>query len=184
MRVLFGSDRVPGAAERLRPGGRIRGLEGTAMQLADLLNARCVLLGMPPLSKEELIRSMVDRLAEAGLVESVAPVVRALLDRERVMSTGVGGGVALPHAQCTAVMDFAVAFARPSEPVEFEALDGEPVQVLFMVVGPGDRTGLMRILTRISRLLYTGDLQKKALKVQTPEEFIRLVAAEEARIKA
>jgi hypothetical protein len=53
-----------------------------------------------------------------------------------------------------------------------------------MVVGPGDRTGLMRILTRISRLLYAGDLQKKALKVQKPEEFIRLVASEEAKIKA
>lgn len=154
------------------------------MQLAELLDAKCIMLGIPPLSKEELIRGMVDRLAEAGLVDSVAPVVRALLDRERVMSTGVGGGVALPHAQSSAVKDFAVAFARPSEPVDFEALDGEPVRVLFMVVGPGDRTGLMRILTRISRLLYAGDLQKRALKVQKPEEFIRLVASEEAKIKA
>lgn len=154
------------------------------MQLADLLHPKCVLLGMPALSKEEIIRTMVERLAEAGLVESVAPVVRALLERERVMSTGVGGGVALPHAQCAAVKDFAVAFARPGEPIDFEALDGEPVRVLFMVVGPGDRTGLMRILTRISRLLYTGDLQKKALKVQTPEAFLRLVGAEEAKIRA
>ena len=154
------------------------------MRLAELLDPQCVLLGMPALSKEAMIRSLVDRLAEAGLVESVDPVVRALLDREQVMSTGVGGGVALPHAQSGAVKDFAVAFARPREPVDFEALDGEPVRVIFMVVGAGDRTGLMRILTRISRLLYAGDLQKKALKVQKPEDFIRLVAAEEAKIKA
>jgi len=154
------------------------------MQLAELLRPACVMLGTPPLTKEEMIRSMVDRLAEQGLVESVAPVMRALLERERVMSTGVGGGVALPHAQSPAVKEFAVAFARPREPIDFEALDGEPVEVVFLVVGPGDRTGLMRVLTAISRLLYAGDLQKKALKVKTPDEFIRLVASEEAKLKA
>ncbi|MFH1143372.1 MAG: PTS sugar transporter subunit IIA [Candidatus Eisenbacteria bacterium] len=153
------------------------------MQLSELLRRECVMLDTPPLTKEEMIRSMVDRLSEQGLVDSVAPVVRALMDRERVMSTGVGGGIALPHAQSPAVKEFAVAFGRPQKPINFEALDGEPVSVVFMVVGPGDRTGLMRVLTRISRLLYTGDLQKKALKVKSADEFIRLVASEEAKIK-
>jgi len=154
------------------------------MQLADLLKPECVLLDTPPVTKEEMIRSMVDRLAEQSFVDSVAPVVRALLERERVMSTGIGGGVALPHAQSPAVKEFAVAFARPREPIDFEALDGEPVDIIFMLVGPGDRTGLMRVLTRVSRLLYSGDLHKKALKVKSAEEFVRLVATEEAKIKA
>lgn len=152
------------------------------MGLAELLRGDCIQLGLPPLSKEETIRSMVDALGRAGVVESPAQVVRALLERERVMSTGVGGGIALPHALSPAALSFGVAFARPRTPINFEALDGQPVNEIFLVVGPEDRTVLMKILTRISRLLYGGELQKKILKVKTPEDFIHLIAAEETRI--
>ncbi len=154
------------------------------MGLADLLRPEFVLIGGPPLSKEEMIRSMVEPLVEAGIVESASKVTRALLERERVMSTGVGGGVALPHAQSEAVREFAVAIAKPKEPIDFQALDQKPVQLVFLAVGPEDRTGLMRVLTRISRLLYTGDLQKKLLKVAGADEAIRLIAAEESKLGA
>jgi mannitol/fructose-specific phosphotransferase system IIA component (Ntr-type) len=152
------------------------------MDLSKLLREDCVHLGMPPLSKEETIRSMVDLLTRAGQIESPAQVVRALMERERVMSTGVGGGVALPHALSPGARQFAVTFARPRTPIDFDAIDGQPVNEIFLVVGPEDRTVLMKILTRISRLLYGGELQKKILKVKTPADFIRLIAAEEARI--
>jgi len=153
------------------------------MRLGDLLKAECVELDAPAVTKEELIRGLVDRLAEQGLVRTAPPVVRALLDREEVMSTGVGGGVALPHAQSSAVAEFAVAIARPREPIDFDALDGRPVEVVFLVVGPEDRTGLMRVLTRVSRLLYTGDLQKKIRKAKSAPEVVRLAVAEEARLR-
>ncbi len=154
------------------------------MGLAGLLKPQFIQIGGPPLSKEEMIRSLVEPMAEAGVVESASKVTRALLDRERVMSTGVGGGVALPHAQNAAVRAFAVAFARPKEPIDFQALDEKPVQLVFLAVGPEDRTGLMRVLTRISRLLYTGDLQKKLLKAESAAEVIHLIAAEEAKLGA
>jgi PTS system fructose-specific IIC component len=160
------------------------GAKGARMGLADLLRPEFIQIGGPPLSKEEMIRSMVEPLVEAGIVESVSKVTRALLERERVMSTGVGGGVALPHAQSSAVKEFAVAIAKPKEPIDFQALDQKPVQLIFLAVGPEDRTGLMRVLTRISRLLYTGDLQKKLLKVTTADEAIRLIAAEESKLGA
>ncbi len=152
------------------------------MALAKLLRPEFVLLDGPPLSKGELIRALVEPLADAGLITSVSQVTRALLERERVMSTGVGGGVGLPHAQSPAVREFAVAFARPREPVEFQSLDERPVQIVFLAVGPEDRTGLMRVLTRISRLLYTGDLQKRLLKASKPQAVVDLIAAEEAKL--
>ncbi len=154
------------------------------MVLAELIKPAFVQIGGPPLSKDEMIRSMVEPLVDAGIVDSVSKVTRALLERERVMSTGVGGGVALPHAQSAAVREFAVAVAKPREPIDFQALDEKPVQLIFLTVGPEDRTGLMRVLTRISRLLYTGDLQKKLLKATGPEEAVRLIAAEEAKLGA
>lgn len=154
------------------------------MTLIELLRADCVQLDSPPLAKDELIRGMVEQLAAAGLVESVSQVTGALLERERVMSTGVGRGVALPHARSAAVKQFCVALARPREPVDFAALDSEPVCLVILAVGPGDRTGLMRILTRISRLLYAGDLQKKLLQAKTVADVLRLIGAEEAKLKA
>ena len=68
--------------------------------------------------------------------------------------------------------------------IDFGALDGEPVRLFFLVVGPGDRTGLMRVLTRISRLLYTGDLQKRLLGAKGAGEIVDLITAEEAKIKS
>jgi mannitol/fructose-specific phosphotransferase system IIA component (Ntr-type) len=154
------------------------------MALADLLSTECVLLDAPAAAKEELIRSLVDHLVLAGHVRSAAPVVRALLDREAVMSTGVGGGIGLPHAQSPAVNGFAIALARPREPIDFAALDGHPVGLVFLIVGPEDRTGLMRVLTQLSGLLHSGELQKRLLKAKTAEEALRAVRAEEAKHKS
>ncbi|MBD3236992.1 MAG: hypothetical protein GF330_09830 [Candidatus Eisenbacteria bacterium] len=167
------------------PRERIRhGPGGAQMTLVELLKPSCIQLDSPPLAKEELIRGMVEQLAAAGLVASVSHVTRALLERERVMSTGVGRGVALPHARSAAVREFCVALARPREPVDFAALDAEPVRLVLMAVGPGDRTGLMRILTRISRLLYAGDLQKRLLQAKSPDEVLRQIGSEEAKLKS
>jgi mannitol/fructose-specific phosphotransferase system IIA component (Ntr-type) len=153
------------------------------MALADLLSTDCVQLDAPAVTKEELIRSLVERLAQAGHVRSAAPVVRALLDREAVMSTGVGGGIALPHAQSPAANGFAIAFARPRDPIDFAALDGHPVSLVFLIVGPQDRTGLMRVLAQLSGLLHSGELQKRLMKAKSAEEALRAIRAEEVKHK-
>jgi mannitol/fructose-specific phosphotransferase system IIA component (Ntr-type) len=151
------------------------------MTLGELLRAECIQLDAPPVTKEELVRSLVDLLAQAGFVRSAPPVVRALLDRELVMSTGVGGGVALPHALNAAVTEFAVAFARPREPINFAALDGQPVNLVFLVVGQSDRTGLMRLVVGIPKLLSSGELQKRLLKAKSPGDVLRAIHAEEGK---
>lgn len=152
------------------------------MGLADLIKPEFIQIDGPALSKEEMIRSLVEPLAAAGMIQSTATVTRALMERERVMSTGLGGGIALPHAQSSAVKEFGVAIARPAEPVDFRALDEKPVRLIFLAVGPEDRIGLMRVLTRISRLIYTGDLQKRLMEAKSGGEMIRLIAAEEAKL--
>ncbi len=152
------------------------------MGLANLLKPEFILIDCPSLSKDEMIRSLVEPMAEDGIVASCSGALRALYDRERVMSTGVGGGVALPHAQCSSVNEFAVALGRPEKPIEFQALDGEPVSLIFLALGPEVRTGLMRVLTRISRLLYTSDLQKNLIKATTAEDMIQLIDNEEGKL--
>jgi len=152
------------------------------MGLANLLKPEFILIDGPSLTKDEMIRSLVEPLIQSGAVTNGAGALRALYERERIMSTGVGGGVALPHAQSPAVNEFAVAIARPKQPIDFQSLDGEPVSLIFLALGPEDRTGLMRVLTRISRLLYTSDLQKNLLKAATAESMIQLIRSEEDKL--
>ncbi len=102
--------------------------------------------------------------------------------RERVMSTGIGGGIAVPHAQSVGASRLALALGRLRAPIDFEALDERPVQLVFMVVGPEEGSGFIRILARISRLLYTGDLQRNLLRARSAAEAMASIRDEESRI--
>jgi mannitol/fructose-specific phosphotransferase system IIA component (Ntr-type) len=153
------------------------------MSLGELIKEDCVLLDIPETEKGNLIRCMVDALVRAGRVTDPEPVVHALLERERVMSTGIGGGVAIPHAQCPSVPALAVALARPAHGVEFDSLDEKPVRLIFMIVGPEERGGFIRVLARISRLLYSGDLQVRLLAAETPADIRRIISEEEEKLR-
>lgn len=153
------------------------------MSLKELICKDCIELDLPVPGKRELIQRMVARLTKAGLVEDPEGVTNALLERERVMSTGIGGGVAIPHAQSPAVRSLAVSLARPAAGIDFESLDAKPVRLVFMIVGPEERGGFIRILARISRLLYAGDLQARLLEATSPDDVIQIVGEEEERLR-
>lgn len=153
------------------------------MSLGELIKEDCVLLDIPEADKGDLIRCMVGALVQAGRVSDPEPVVHALLERERVMSTGIGGGVAIPHAQCPSVPVLAVALARPSGGIDFDSLDEKPVRLIFMIVGPEERGGFIRVLARISRLLYSGDLQVRLLQAETPAEIRHIISEEEEKLR-
>ncbi len=154
------------------------------MSLGQLIREDCVHLDIPATEKASLIRMMVGQLASVGLVQDTEAVVQALLERERVMSTGIGGGVAIPHAQTPAVQSLAVSLCRPSQGIDFASLDEKPVRLVFMIVGPEERGGFIRILARISRLLYSGDLQGRLLEAPSPAEVVRIIREEEAKLRA
>ncbi|MBK8229949.1 MAG: PTS sugar transporter subunit IIA [Candidatus Eisenbacteria bacterium] len=153
------------------------------MSLTELIQRDCIQLDVPAADKAELIRAMVERLRSAGVVTDPDAVLKALLERERVMSTGIGGGVAIPHAQSPAVQRLAVSLARPHGEIAFESLDEKPVRLVFMIVGPEERGGFIRILARISRLLYTGDLQKRILLATSPDQVQAIIAEEEEKLR-
>jgi len=153
------------------------------MSLSQLLRASAIRLDVPAASKEDLIRLMVSVLDGAGHLTDSEAVTQSLLERERVMSTGIGGGVAIPHAQSPGARELAVSFARTREDLPFDALDGKPVRLVFIIVGPEERGGFIRILARISRLLYAGDLQQALLTARTPDEIIEVIQREEEKLR-
>jgi mannitol/fructose-specific phosphotransferase system IIA component (Ntr-type) len=140
-------------------------------------------LDVPAATKEDLIRLMVSVLDGDGLLTDPETVTASLLERERVMSTGIGGGVAIPHAQSSGARELAVSFARTERDLPFDALDGKPVRLVFIIVGPEERGGFIRILARISRLLYAGDLQQALLASKTPEEVLDVIRREEEKLR-
>jgi mannitol/fructose-specific phosphotransferase system IIA component (Ntr-type) len=153
------------------------------MNLSQLLRAPAIRLDLRVKSKEDLIRQAVDLLDHEGLLTDKEGVSHALLERERVMSTGIGGGVAIPHAQSPGVRELAVSFVRVQDDLPFDALDGKPVRLVFMIVGPEERGGFIRVLARISRLLYTGDLQRELLAAETPEKVVEIIRREEEKLR-
>jgi len=153
------------------------------MSLSQLLRSSSIRLDVPAGSKEDLIRLMVSVLDGDGRLIDPEAVTQSLLERERVMSTGIGGGVAIPHAQSPGARELAVSFGRVREDLPFDALDGKPVRLVFMIVGPEERGGFIRILARISRLLYAGDLQQALLTSRTPEEVIEVIRREEEKLR-
>jgi len=133
-------------------------------------------------TKDAVIQSLVDVLVTVGAVTERDRMIADIQQRERVMSTGIGGGIAVPHAQSPGATRLAMALGRLARPIDFEALDERPVQLVFLVVGPEERGGFIRVLARISRLLYSGDLQRNLLRARTPAEAMECIRHEEARI--
>ena len=152
------------------------------MNVLDILEEDCVALDLEVEDKTGLVAGMVDLLEAAGVVSDKEEVIRKVLEREKLMSTGIGGGVAIPHAQCRGAEKLAVALARTRDGIDFDALDGKPVRLFFLIVGPEERGGYVRILARISRLLYTGDLQKSLYRAESARQAIETLRREEARL--
>jgi mannitol/fructose-specific phosphotransferase system IIA component (Ntr-type) len=149
--------------------------------LSDLLTPERVRVPLRGASKEALLEELVEVLSESGAVRDGGDVLRAVRDRERVLSTGVGSGVAIPHGKSEAAPGLAMAAGLTAEPVEFDALDGDPVRLLFLLVGPDSAAGEhVKALSRISRLVRREAFRERLAAASSAEEFVAIVAEAEA----
>jgi mannitol/fructose-specific phosphotransferase system IIA component (Ntr-type) len=113
-------------------------------------------------------------------VQDAAEVLRAVRAREEVLSTGIGSGVAIPHGKSNAAPELAMAAGVLPSPVEFEALDGEPVRLIFMLVGPESAAGAhVKALSRISRLVRREELRDRLAACANAAEFLEVLTAAE-----
>ncbi|MGD8395951.1 MAG: PTS sugar transporter subunit IIA [Candidatus Eiseniibacteriota bacterium] len=154
------------------------------MNLLDLLSEETIALDMPAPDKLSAIQQLVGVLDRAHFIDDAQVVIDDILERERLMSTGVGSGVAIPHAQSRGVKRLAMAFGRTGADIDFLSLDGKPVRLIFLIVAPEGMGGFVRILARISRLLYSGELQTSLRDAKSPGEVVAIIAAEEERLRA
>ncbi len=150
------------------------------MRITDVLAAATVAVNVSMNTKEEVLEHLVSLIDGTGLVRDREKVVSVIGAREKIMSTGIGKGFAFPHAKTDAVADTVAALVILKEPVEYQSLDGQPVSIVFMLVGRENAVGThLRLLSRVSRLMNSDEFRHQLLQSTSPEHVIELITEEE-----
>ena len=153
------------------------------MKLTDLLDTDVIKVPLENTTKETVIGELVDLLAANKKVMDRNLVYQAVLDREKVMSTGVGDSVAIPHCKSEAVSDVVVAFGVAQHGIDFQSIDEKPVRLVFLLVATPDATGPhLKILSRVSRLLNKRDLRDNLLQAGSADDVLALIHQEEMAV--
>lgn len=151
------------------------------MKIIDILNEQVVRTNLPGTTKTEVINTMVDLAATQELVVDKEKLREAVFEREKIMSTGVGSGFAIPHAKTDAVTNILAAFAVTAQPIDYQSLDDQPVRLVFLLVGRDNMVGPhIKLLSRISRLMNKEEFRKHLLEATSTTEVLEIFKQEEA----
>jgi fructose-specific phosphotransferase system IIA component len=152
------------------------------MKLKDILSENLIKIYLSGQEKRQVIEEMVDLLAAARSIKDRGDVLKAVLDREAVMSTGVGDGVAIPHGKSEAAPSISVALGITKEPVEFQSMDDRPVRLIWLLVGPPDQTGPhLKALSRISRLMHKREFREQLMASTNAKAAFEAIIREEEK---
>ncbi len=150
------------------------------MNLLDILTPECIRAPLTATDKKGVIHELVDLLADAKRVADPAALKDAVWTREQTRTTGIGHGLAIPHGKCTGMPSLAMAIGRPSKPMDFEAIDGQPVKLIVLLASPPDKTSdHIQALARISRLMMMDEFRERIYRATTGEEIFALLKSQE-----
>jgi fructose PTS system EIIA component len=150
------------------------------MKLTDILSEKYIQLGLEAKSKNDLIEKMLMLLASHPSITDKTKLRNDVLKREKEMSTGIGKNVALPHAKTSAVSAPTLAFAVLKKEIDFAAIDGEPVRLVFLLATPEQMlTQHLKLLSRISRVIGSEATREKMIQATTPEAVLTIFIEEE-----
>jgi mannitol/fructose-specific phosphotransferase system IIA component (Ntr-type) len=148
--------------------------------LSELLAPERVRVPLASSTKDAVLEELVGILRDAGALDDADEVLRAVRRREEVLSTGIGSGVAIPHGKARGASGLAMAAGVTRAPIDFDALDGQPVRLFFLLVGPEEAAGQhVKALSRISRLVRRDDFRERLAAAGSPAEFLAVLAEAE-----
>lgn len=145
------------------------------MRIVDLLRKESILLGGAPTSKSEAIDLLIDLQVKGGRIADVEAYKKGILEREEKGSTAVGEGIAIPHAKSSAVKAPSLAAMTVPGGVDYEALDDEPSNLLFMIAAPNDGDVHLEVLSRLMTILMDEDFRAKLLSAKDTDEFLQII---------
>ncbi len=146
------------------------------LDFRSILLPQCVRVGLKVKDKEALLVAMADLAVESGKIPDAAMLLKAIKEREALSSTGIGEGVAIPHALSDSVPETMLAVASLAVPIEFDSVDGKPVEIAFLMAGPrGETAAHLKLLSKLARILHDPDFREAARTAPDADTLVRLL---------
>jgi fructose-specific phosphotransferase system IIA component len=153
------------------------------MRLTEILKPANIKIPLDAKVKTEAIGELVKVLAASGDVTDAKKVLDAVLEREATRTTGIGNGLAIPHGKCQGTKDLVMAIGRAAVPIDFQAIDGRPVSIIWMLASPPDKTGPhIHALARISRLMTIDKFRHALAEAKTAQEIFDAIVKQESQL--
>lgn len=152
------------------------------MKLTEILKLDKIIIDFKGNTKEEIINEMIDMFKGDERVADIETIRTVVLEREKIMSTGVGSGFAIPHGKTNMVTEMVAGFGLLRNPIDFEAIDGEPVNLIFMLIGKEDSVGQhIKMLSRISRIMNQESVRNNLANASSVEEILQILEEEDSK---
>ncbi len=150
------------------------------MKLTEILTKGLVLPDLKARNKRAVMEELCQALSQERPELSPQALMDVLLERERLGSTGIGDGIAIPHGKLPNLSDLLLSFGRSQAGVEFDSLDGKPAHLFFLVVAPENSAGVhLKALARISRLLKSNAVRRELMQAKDAEEIFRIIQVQD-----
>jgi PTS system nitrogen regulatory IIA component len=150
------------------------------MKILDILAMDSIVPELKGRTKKLVLEELIDAVKKNKPQIDSDRLMRVLLERERLGSTGIGDGIAIPHGKLKDIDDLVLSFGRSIEGVDFESMDGKPVHLFFLLVAPEACAGIhLRALAKIARLLKNGTVRKRLAKVGNREDIFSIIQQED-----
>lgn len=146
------------------------------MRLSKFSDESLIVFNLKSSGKNELIEELVDLVSDSNMVKDRDLLLQDVVDRESLVTTGVGYGVAFPHAKTRAVKGIVIAFGRSPKGLEFDAMDHKPVHLFFLIAAPEDAIGAhLNVMARLSYLMKSEKNRQKLLDASSPGDVLALM---------
>lgn len=149
-------------------------------KISELLANELINLNLTSQKKEEALEELADMVHRAKKVSDRDAFLGSLMKRENLESTGIGKGLAIPHARTDTVDSVVMAFARSEQGVDFQSLDSKPAHLIFLIASPeSEKSVYIKVLARTSRLLRNDKFRQQLMKASSPKEVLQLIEENE-----
>jgi len=146
------------------------------MKIAEMLKKDYVIESLMTSTKKDALRELAQVILHDQPQYETETVVKVLLDREKLGSTGIGDGIAIPHGKLAKLDRLVVSFGRSLEGIDFNAMDGRPVHLFFLLLAPENSAGLhLKALAKISRMLKDDSFRRQLIEAGTKQELYRII---------
>ncbi|MDX1807050.1 MAG: fructose PTS transporter subunit IIA, partial [Paenisporosarcina sp.] len=153
------------------------------MKITQLLTENTIILDLQAASKQDVLTELIDKLDQAGKLKDKKAFTRDILAREAQSTTGIGDGIAIPHAKSAAVKAPAIAFGRSLAGLDYESLDGQPAHLFFMIAASeGANNDHLDALSRLATFLMDSNFRQKILEATSIEEVLTAVTDKETEV--